>query len=191
MREVSVDVWPLLPAAPVPPLPDVDGDVEADECEDAEECVDALLCPLDEWELDPDGTLVGVEGVVWHVEVEAPDDVGWWLTGSVVVVVLVVVVGPTTVVVVVVDVVVVVVGGSVVVVEVVGHDVFVPFEPCVDPDVRAAVVVAALEWVEAVEPPPPLFDPPVVDPPFEPLPFEPPLLEPLPLPVPESAWPPA
>jgi hypothetical protein len=189
MREVSVDVWPLLPGAPLEPPPEPPPEPPEPENEPADEppeWVDELPCPLDEWDVAVDGTLDGVEGCV--VQFDPLDGgVAWpaW-AGTVVVVVLVVVVGPTTVVEVVVDVV-VVAGGSVVVVAVGEHDSVVTVDVRFDVEDRAAVVVAA----ERVDPdPPPLLEPP-------PLPDPPPVLAPPPplleLPVVEfsSAWPPA
>jgi hypothetical protein len=189
-EDVSVDVWPLLPGAPV--AAPVDADAEADPEADAacvdDECVEELLRPLlDERDVDETGTVV-VEGG-FGVQVDAPDgdDERPGCFGIVVVVVVLVLVGDTTVVEVVVEVV-VVVGGSVVVV-VGGHDALVPFDTPVVAADRAAVVVAAFDRVDPVEPWPEV-DPLEVDPPV----VEPvdPVVDPLD-PVVElaSAWPPA
>jgi hypothetical protein len=105
-------------------------------------------------------------------------------------VVVLVVVGPTTVVDVV-DVVEVVVGGSVVVVGIGEHDAVVAVDDRFDVEDRAAVLVAAVEWVDPE--PPPLLEPLLLEPLLlEPLLLDPlPVLEPLPVVGFSRAWPPA
>jgi hypothetical protein len=78
ISEVSVDVWLLLPGAPLdpPPEPEADPDPENDPEDDEPERDDELPPrPLDEC-AEPDGAFVGDDGAVEQVEPPA-GDVAW------------------------------------------------------------------------------------------------------------------